>query len=323
MKPGNLFFFCKERILFYSFFSLLYVLSLIFNIYYEPFELVADLQNYHNHFYTSGVFIYGFELVIPLAFNILRFLGLGFYDFVFFLGLFYLAPILMMANLIKTRYLVFYFLFYLLYHMPNYAFLMRQYFAFYTFVLFLLSRGHRSSYFFLILSFFSHGAALIWISIFFLRRVMIFPFIGLVSIFLYFLSLYGYSLLGVFGVGVEILSAATSMPELSRKLHGMLTYVDHEGGSRQVYFVLCLAVLLHSIYMAGSSFGARLMRHDSLLCIMFFSSCLALAFADSAVISNRLGFAGYFFSLPYLFMVMSRFIFTSSFKLRREPPLSS
>ena len=37
------------------------------------------------------------------------------------------------------------------------------------------------------------------------------------------------------------------------------------------------------------------------------SSIFALAFAGLVVFSNRLGFAGYFFSIPYLTLVLSHY----------------
>ncbi|MBA6420854.1 EpsG family protein [Pseudomonas sp. 5Ae-yellow] len=294
---------------FYCLFSSLYLLFLVYKIYINPFELVSDIQSYYLHFLYGGLSDFGVEFLLPAMFLTAKIVGLGFYDFVFLLGVLYLYPILRMARLVRTPYLIIYFSFFLLYFVPNYAFLMRQYFSFFLIVVFLLNKS-RSSYFFLVLSLFAHLSALILVAIIISKNSRFWPYVAFLSVGVFVSSLMGFSLMqGVLDL-LNAVSVYLDKDDLIRKVDAMAAHTDFDAGSASVYFILSLSVILHSIYMI------RVRDNNLILLIMFASSCLSLLLSESSVISNRIGFAGYFFSLPYFSMVVSLFCFVDGYKLR-------
>lgn len=299
------------RTVFFILFSIAYVLLLVNTHYINPYALEWDIKNYYHHFNYDGIAVFGFEFVVPSLFWLAKKLGFDFYEFTFLLGIFYLYPIYSLSRKVRIVFLPLYFLFFILYFVPNYIFLMRQYLSFFFLILFALSSS-RISLVYLAVGLFSHISAVIIIlamAVVFNRRI-IYLVVAVMAVLSFFLSVQ-LDLLSLFLRLVGFLHGFGLGQDLDRKLHGMLFSAQEEPSSSVlVYLVLSVSILLHSFYMYKRGGG------DAVMNIFFFSSCLALFFSASIIVSNRLGFAGYFFSVPYLAMVLSLFSVSRKAKVR-------
>lgn len=300
-------------------FLLLYFFVSVSRVYLTPFELVSDINQYFNHYYAGeGVLIFGTELVVPVLFELSRALGLGFYDFVFVYSLLYFIPILMLSKYIRVVYLPLYFLFFIIWFIPSNVFLLRQYVAFYFMVLLFCLRLPINKQFFLylLLAVLSHLSAVFFLMLgsLTIKRRSKYLLLSMISVVAFVLQI------SFFDWQEVILKALSWMLELNlgadakRKIIGQIASikVDELVGISSVSnsAVICLSVILHSIkiYVHGED--------NKLLRIFFFTSVISLVFASIVVFSNRLGFVGYFFSIPYLCLVLSHFRFTNSYAIK-------
>lgn len=295
----------SARAVFFAVFSSLFVLKLFYISFIDPFELVSDTQAYYNAYQRGDVFVFGVEFFVPFLFCIFDALGFEFYTFVFMLGLFHLYVIVKLAGKVSLLLLPFYFLFFYLYFSPGYFFLLRQYFAFSLFLLFLMS-NNRWSCLFLFLAVFSHLSAILFV---FFMLLKVNKKFGLLVVFLLLLSLLGFSFLDFFISLLEKVSVLLNQSDLNRKVRGMLVHAESSKSSGVILLILCVSLLIHAFLLTKAV-------NTRLLSLFFYSSCAVLMFQDSVVIANRIGFAAYFFSLIYLIFVIDSLRITRSFKLR-------
>ncbi len=300
-----------NRLMLILFFSGVYINLLVYKIYILPFELNGDLLNYYNHFTYDGIDVFGIEFLLPTIFFICKIFGFTFYDTVFLLGLFYFVPIISMLKYIKTNFFIFYFLFFIFYFVPNYAFLMRQYLAFFLIVLFVVSNS-RYSFVFLLFSIFAHLSSLIFIFFIYLKikKGIKFFLISIIVIFIFFLNTLGYGLLENLKYYIELLLLSNMGSDLERKLYGMYLEVSNINiQSISVYLLLIVTIIIHSIYIIKNG------ENELILKLFLFSAYIAIIFSWSVVVSNRFGFAAFFFAVPYFLMIISR-LDLSFFKLK-------
>ncbi len=297
------------RLLMMLFFAVLYFNLLVQHILIHPFELTGDFLNYYNYYNDITINTFGLEFMIPLFFIITKNIGLGFYEAVFTLGILYLVPIVLITKFINKKYLPFYYMFFLLFFVPNYAFLMRQYLSFFFLVLFTVS-NFRYSFIFLMLAIFSHISAIFFIILFMIKikKNLIYLAISTLSIFIYFLTIYGVTFMKDFYTQIEFLFSLDLGRDLNKKV-GTLNFlnVENDNSSNKVLLILCITIILHTYCIIKKG------ENNILLNLFYFTGVLALIFSSSVIISNRLGFAAYFFSIPYFFLVLSKYRFINEF----------
>lgn len=284
------------RPVFYIAFISIYIFTIYKNTHISPFELKSDYLQYFN-FYNSGDYRinrFGSEIFLPFAFNFSNRLGLDFYSFVFVFGFFWLLPILAISKKIKTKYLAFYFSFFLFYFVNDYAFLMRQYFAFLFFLAYLYLNNN-SRYLFLLLAITSHISALLFLVFSLInfknRKAYYIVFIIAVAIFILNLSGVGFS-----NILTVVSKSDIGSYDLQRKL-GLVERLnsDVEPGGFKNYIILIISMSIHMTYLYLGG------KNNKLLLVFFFGAVISLLFSDFKILSNRFGFSAYYFSLPYLF----------------------
>lgn len=277
-------------------FSFIYffVILLIYKNYIAPFELYSDFLEYEKVFNEGGLWYFGTEVVIPFYFLVLKKIGLDYRDSIFLIGILYIYPIVKLSKNVDVKLLFFYFLFFLIFFVPSYAFLMRQYLAFFLIILFFLSDS-RYRYIYLIIGFFSH-LSLIYMMIFSLINSKILPKI-LIFVFIFVAIFNGISLIDI----LFFLSKYSIGYDLERKVIGQIASVDIGRGSYLVALILFSTIIIHIFFIKNVNHKIK-----GLMNIFLYSSIFSLIAINYVVISNRVGFAGYFFSIPYLMLVLSQ-----------------
>ena len=309
----------SSRLLIGVLFLCFYQWVCIYRVYIVPFELVSDINQYNNHYYEgSRVFTFGFEVVVPILFELFKQIGLGFYDFVFIYSLFYLVPIFILSKYVRTIFLPLYFLFFIIWFIPNNTFLLRQYVSFYFLILFCCSSSPKikNNFIYFVLAILSHLTAVFFLilSRLTVKRKSKYLVLALVSIIFYFLQILFFSWQEVVLEFLNWMLSFDSGADVRRKIVGQIVSmkVDDLIGISSISntAVICTSIILHSIkiYFHGED--------NKILKIFFFTSILSLTFAGLVVFSNRIGFVGYFFSIPYFCLVLSHFYLTKGFSIR-------
>ncbi|RZS67483.1 EpsG-like putative glucosyltransferase [Kerstersia gyiorum] len=290
--------------------SFFYVYAIYRFNFINPPPLESDYLQYFETYNYTTLYLdrFGVELILPILFYIFNSLGVEFFNFSFLLGIFWLIPIILLSKEVRSSYLIFYFLFFIFYFPANYAFLMRQYLCFYFFLLYLCCSG-RLRFLFLFLSIFTHLSAIVFL-IFCKTNIknkefFYFSFLAVFVIFLGNQLGLGFSSVLQFVVNLDI-----GIYDIQRKL-SMLTRLGDENvfnDSILNYVILILSMFLHCVYLSAGG------KNNNIMLLMFFSACIAVMFSDFKILANRFGFAAFFFSIPYFFIVLSRFSLNSSGK---------
>lgn len=297
---GNLIRSAIELIFALSFFMILFYICFV-----NPFELVSDTLNYYHHYQERNIFTFGFEFITPLLFFIFDFFSIDFYIFVFVLGVFHFYVFLKLSRELSLLLLPIYFVFIVFYLQPGYFFLLRQYLAFSFIILYLISSS-RFSCVFLFLAVFSHLSAIIFIFFMFLR---VNTKIGLVVIILLSLSYFYLDFLQYFVNFLELFFSIINYSDIDRKVDGMLQNKQTGASSLAIIILLIISMLIHTVISSK-------LTSNKLLSLFFYSSFLVVAFQNSVVIANRIGFPAYFFSIVYFVFLLSSLRVTKNFRIR-------
>lgn len=291
-------------------FIISYIGILISRIYITPFELYSDIGQYYKHYYQDdGVLIFGLEVVTPILFFLAKKLGLNFYDFVFVYSVFYLIPILILSNYIKIKFRIFYFLFFIIWFVPNNTFLLRQYLSFYFLILYFnFHNDHKyTGRALLLLSILTHlSAIMFWVfSLINIKKRSGYLMLSGASVVLYFLQITVFTWQESMMKLLLWLASFDLGGDFNRKIIGQISsmQVDELIGVSSILnsSVICLAATLHSVIIFKHGETSKLMK------VFFITAIINLMFASLAVFSNRVGFVSYFFSIPYLMLVLSHF----------------
>ena len=289
----------------------------------NPFELKSDYLQYYN-FYNSAnhnLDRFGSEFLTPLIYKVFNNLGVDFYQFVFLFGLAWLPIILKLSTRIKTGYLIFYFMYFPIFFVENYAFLFRTYLAFMFFLMFILATGKKRAVF-VFLAIFSHMSAILFI--FFswlkLKSKKLYVSLALSATLIMILNQIGYGFSRVLLFLLDYVGYLNY--DLQRKLSLLVRIGQGNIDSSGVKIMILLAstVLIHSLFINQDNKKFSFMR------ALFFSAIVALIFSDFKILANRLGFLAYYFSIPYFLMVLSSISlnkyltikFNSSFSYNRK-----
>lgn len=286
-------------------FALSFLMILFYICFVNPFELVSDTLNYYHHYQERNIFTFGFEFITPLLFFIFDFFSIDFYIFVFVLGVFHFYVFLKLSRELSLLLLPIYFVFIIFYLQPGYFFLLRQYLAFSFIILYLISSS-RFSYVFLFLAVFSHLSAIIFIFFMFLR---VNTKIGLVVIVLISLSYFYLDFLQYFINFLELFFSIINYSDIDRKVDGMLQNKQTGASSLAIIILLIISILIHTVISSK-------LTSNKLLSLFFYSSFLVVAFQNSVVIANRIGFPAYFFSIVYFVFLLSSLRVTKNFRIR-------
>lgn len=286
-------------------FALSFLMILFYICFVNPFELVSDTLNYYHHYQERNIFTFGFEFITPLLFFIFDFFSIDFYIFVFVLGIFHFYVFLKLSRELSLLLLPIYFVFIIFYLQPGYFFLLRQYLAFSFIILYLISSS-RFSYVFLFLAVFSHLSAIIFIFFMFLR---VNTKIGLVVIVLLSLSYFYLDFLQYFINFLELFFSIINYSDIDRKVDGMLQNKQTGASSLAIIILLIISILIHTVISSK-------LTSNKLLSLFFYSSFLVVAFQNSVVIANRIGFPAYFFSIVYFVFLLSSLRVTKNFRIR-------
>lgn len=288
-------------------FSVFYIFNLYRSIYLVGFELDLDFLNYYEFYNSPDLAMdrWGVEVVTPIFFNVGRFVGLDFYTFSFVVGIFWLIPVFLLARTVRVEYLVFYYLFFLIWFSPQFIFLFRQYLGIFFAILFFMYPGRSKVY--LVLCFFlsvlSHLSMMIvyFFGLFKLRSKSQYVLLSIFVCAVYFSYFYGFSLLKYF----EGVSLFLGVDVVDRKLATIqqLSF-GYTSGSSLVYGLLCCSMFLHSFKIFDSN-----CYRFSIERAFFFSAASALILSEFVIFSNRVGALAYFFSIPYISVVMSKYYF--------------
>lgn len=301
------------RLLLIFAFSYLYILAIYNHTLLSPFKLESDYFQYYELYnsidYNHDRF--GTEIITPLIFNFSKEIGLNYYQFNLIFGFIWLAPIIYLSNKIKTIYLTLFLSSFFFYFINNYAFLFRQYLAFLFFIPFVFSHT-RKRWLFFVISILTHLSSLFFLFFSWLqfKKRIIYFIICFISIFIMILNFNGYG----FSKTLTDLIPYTHLisPDLQRKLSLLLRLENNvDPGGWKISLLLSITILLHSIFITDDK------EKFSILRAFFFSAIAALIFSDFKILSNRLGFIAYYFSIPYFFLVLSNIkIKKSKFKNR-------
>lgn len=282
------------------------IFALVVSFYYHsianPFELKSDYLQYYN-FYNYGNFNldrFGSEIITPLIYKVFHSLGVDYYQFVFLFGLAWIPIILKLSAKIKTGYLIFYFLYFVLFFTDNYAFLFRTYLAFMFFLLFIFTEN-KSRFLFAVLAILSHFSAILFVSFSLvkLKSRKLYFLLALFAIFIMLLNQNGY---GFSKITLFLLDYIGDLNyDLQRKL-SLLNRIQQgntDSSGIKIMGLLAITALLHSLFISSDNKRFSFMR------ALFFSAIVALVFSDFKILANRFGFLAYYFSVPYFLLVMS------------------
>lgn len=306
------------RSVFFLLFLVVYVIFLIYRVYINPFEINSDIEQYFHHYQESGnILVFGFEFFVPILFFLSNYIGLDFYGFSFLYSIFCIIPIFYLSRRISLFFLSIYYLFFVLWFIPNNIFLLRQYISFGFLTLFLLGGQGKNHKILLFFSIFSHLSAIFIYAASFigLKKQSPFFLLGIFSIILFLLQIDN-NFMGPFLF--DLMSPLLEWDfgfDFNRKIYGQISIVGEELGnvipSFSVLLLLSFSVFIHSVEIF--KFG----ESDKLMRVFYFSACLSLIFASINVLSNRLGFAAYFFSVPYFLLVLGRVNLEKLFRLHK------
>lgn len=290
------------RYLFFLIFSFAYIIKTYISTFDGSIVLSSDFLNYFL-FYNSSVFQidrWGVEIITPILFWFGGLIGLDFFEFVYVVGVFWLIPIYFLSKYVRVEYLALYYMFFLVWFAPQYAFLFRQYFSI-LFTIFFFSLSKRYRYILFLLSILSHFSIIIVYIFSFIKfkRRFLYVVASITSVFSFISYKFGFSVLSFFVGGVY----QTGIKDIDRKIN-ILNELErgYSSGSFMVYLVLCFATILHSFKIEIKGPTLSLER------AFYFSALSSLILSEFVILSNRVGILAYFFSIPYLSIVLSKYV---------------
>lgn len=287
---------------FLAFFCIFFC-GLLNHFYFNRFELASDYLEYYEiyNYPDLNLGAFGGEIVAPFLFYSSKLLGIDYYGFGLVFGVLWVGPIYLISKSVRTELLIFYYMFFLLFFINMYFFLFRQFLSFLFIIYFLFSRN-RARIAFFVLAVFSHFSGILFY--FFARlkfsKQWIYYFMSTAAILAFCLNAidFGMSKYLLFIMDLDFASY-----DIRRKLNIVArATTDTDGMGIKMFFILALAVVSHTFFIHKDQ------KKYSLLRLMYFSAVFAMIFSDFKILSNRVGFAAYYFSFPYLILVFSELI---------------
>lgn len=283
--------------------------------------LYDDTLQYYYAFLNirSNPFPYGVEIITPIYMQIVSFLGLSFYQFIFICYLSWLPILIWFIYQAKKRPLLIFVPLFFLTHFfyDNAAFLVRQYLScvFFFIYVYLHNKNSNYKYCFFIISFFTHISSVILFLIYYLVNFLFFRLnvsIRVCSIVISFIvTLSLLSGIDLSQVIIKIILSNMDKINLDDLMRKALYYNSDDLSSSTNINVLILIVAQFYLVTLLLIFN-KISNIKVLKALLFFyvNIFLFLMLRNTVVLSTRVGFLSFYFVIPSFIIILSFFSIT-------------